>query len=356
MQKLGLLTKMIEKKQPLLSISIPTFERSSYLKTCLYSLKSSERFVASGDLEILIFDNASSDNTQQVVADANADSQKFQYFRHENNIGSDLNFATCYNSAKGKFVLVLGDDDIITLGTISKLLEAIRENEDIGLIYLRPYAFKDDAEKEKPWGGRKENRTYSNVDFLKKYISRLTFVSSLVLNKKYLKVDAKEFSGGNLVQVHLALSALTESEVSVVLAGFSVAAIRSSSPDFDYTAIFVNGLNSILDQHFGQMRDLLPIIKRRSFLRTVPQLALRQRLVEKNKLHSVAESLEKSDVKSWDKYLYFPLIVRPILIAPYYFAVIYGALSVAFIRLFEGGIMLGLKEFRVRFLRLLVTP
>ena len=65
--------------KPLLSICIPTFNRSSYLRNTLNSIVSQQEFL-SEKVEIIISDNASTDETPDVVKEFTAKYSNIHYF------------------------------------------------------------------------------------------------------------------------------------------------------------------------------------------------------------------------------------------------------------------------------------
>ena len=59
-------------KKPLLSICIPTYNREKYLKRLLDSIVSQKEFTDSDDVEIVIDDGPSKDNTEVLVQEYKA--------------------------------------------------------------------------------------------------------------------------------------------------------------------------------------------------------------------------------------------------------------------------------------------
>jgi abequosyltransferase len=55
------------KKEPLLSICIPTYNREKYLRRLLDSIVFQKEFIDTNDVEIVIADNASTDSTEELV-------------------------------------------------------------------------------------------------------------------------------------------------------------------------------------------------------------------------------------------------------------------------------------------------
>jgi abequosyltransferase len=137
-------------KNKLLSIAIPTFNRSEWLKICLTQLLPQVEKYAF-EVEVVIYDNASPDNTKEIVSLFNRYKDFLTYHRNSENIGSDRNIAQCFNRAKGNYVLILGDDDVLLDGSLDCIVEAIRSaNCGYGAIYIKAYGYDDDFIKERP--------------------------------------------------------------------------------------------------------------------------------------------------------------------------------------------------------------
>jgi glycosyltransferase involved in cell wall biosynthesis len=84
------------------------------------------------NLEIIVSDNCSSDNTQAFVTGI-AD-PRLRYFRHDVNIGSATNHNFCVEQAEGKYLLILHDDDLIDDDFIESCIQAASRVSDPGII------------------------------------------------------------------------------------------------------------------------------------------------------------------------------------------------------------------------------
>lgn len=128
----------IPSKRPLLSVCITTYNRAGWLGAALKNL---ERVwpISDDDVEILVCDNASTDNTPDVVAPylARAD---FRYIRNPKNVGMLGNLRETALASRGKYVWVVGDDDVLVPGAIEYVLRSIREMPGVALCYLN-YSF-----------------------------------------------------------------------------------------------------------------------------------------------------------------------------------------------------------------------
>jgi len=63
------------------------------------------------DLEILVSDNCSTDDTERVVRSFG--DPRVRYVRHPENIGANNNFNYCIKEARGVYFLLFHDDDMI---------------------------------------------------------------------------------------------------------------------------------------------------------------------------------------------------------------------------------------------------
>lgn len=114
---------------PLLSIGIPTFNRAAYLDECLQSIiLSSSRH--QDQVEILVSDNASTDNTGEVVKRLQTAGCPIRYVRQSSNIGWAANFRAVAENASGKYVWIFGDDDKMRLDAVGAVLKAIELGAD----------------------------------------------------------------------------------------------------------------------------------------------------------------------------------------------------------------------------------
>lgn len=120
---------IMNKSKPLVTIGIPTFNRAnSYLKKALESAVKQTYL----NIEIVVSDNCSTDNTETVVKGFN--DSRIRYFKQKENIGPYKNFNFCLHQANGEFFLILSDDDLIDNDFIDACMKAANYSTDIGII------------------------------------------------------------------------------------------------------------------------------------------------------------------------------------------------------------------------------
>lgn len=114
---------------PKFSIVIPTYNRCSYLEKTLDSIISQQEFL-NGDVEIVISDNASTDNTFDICQHYVSDYSNILYFRNEKNI-RDKNFPLALSRANGILRKLHNDTIIVHPGTLSFFCSFVDKYNDV---------------------------------------------------------------------------------------------------------------------------------------------------------------------------------------------------------------------------------
>ena len=249
--------------RPLLTIAIPTYNRVEYLAELLGLLE--PQLAEFPQVELLVCDNASEDDTPQVVAEVRERLAKVgvavDYQRHAENIGSDANFAFSYEQARGSFFWLCGDDDLIVPGGLAQLMPHLQDAEgrpsDVDLVYATSYGFREDYQRERqvdPFGRR--FHTLRNPRDVSMVVNIMfTFISGMVVNKERLESlpheDPAAFIGTNLVQLSWALPLLLHHRRSIVLWERPVAARQGNANGYSLGRVFGEHLA-------GNLARLLP--------------------------------------------------------------------------------------------------
>jgi len=114
----------------MLSICIPTYNRARFLDYLLGYIDSSEiKF----QFEIVISDNASTDNTKEVV-------DKYvnlpvRCFRQKENLGAGKNIEFAQSKALYPYTMYLADDDLPDFEGIQEAITLLDDNPDVGILY-----------------------------------------------------------------------------------------------------------------------------------------------------------------------------------------------------------------------------
>ncbi len=117
-------------KVPRVSIIVPTYNRAHLLERAITSLLSQ----TNGDFEIIVVDDGSTDNTNQVVNGLK--DKRIKYIRHPKNKGVSGSTNTGIVNARGEFIGILCDDDAWLPDKLEKQLKVFdQSNADFGLVY-----------------------------------------------------------------------------------------------------------------------------------------------------------------------------------------------------------------------------
>lgn len=125
---------LVNNPTPLLSICIPTYNRGRYLENCLKSIHKALSEVGH-EVEICISDNSSADNTVDVIEKLRG-LLPIRYHRNALNVGMARNILKVVSMARGEFVWLVGDDDLVMPNGISKLLGLLTRHEEVDFFYV----------------------------------------------------------------------------------------------------------------------------------------------------------------------------------------------------------------------------
>jgi glycosyltransferase involved in cell wall biosynthesis len=124
-------------QHPLISVIITAYNYGRFLGKAIESVLSQD-FT---DFELLVLNNASTDNTDEVVK-RYLDDPRIRYIVNETNIGGRANGNKGIMCSKAPYVLFLSADDILLPNTLSSLHHAMLLNNDVDFIFGR-YLFID---------------------------------------------------------------------------------------------------------------------------------------------------------------------------------------------------------------------
>lgn len=203
----------------ILSICIPTYNRAKFLKNNLESLYKQINDINCKYVEVMVSNNCSTDNTHSVVQEYLHRGMEITYYKNESNLGFDGNFLQCIYQAKGKYVLLLGDDDLLLDGSLDTLVELLSTDE-YGIVYISGCSYSNrDIKGPKISEVTIASQTYTDINtFLQKEQVYITFISGNVFNKSLIpKFDTEVYKKTNILQVPFYLYAACRSKKNLFL-------------------------------------------------------------------------------------------------------------------------------------------
>jgi len=181
---------------PKVSICVPTYNRAAILPYAVNSVLAQTY----PDFELLICDDASPDNTAEVVAQWS--DSRIRYIRHPQNIKRSRNMRSGYEAAKGEYFVKFDDDDALTPSFLEKTVAVLEAHADADFVCTDHWVINARSERDEvataansaKWG--KDQLAFGKIDDLlaQTFIKQSLQVGSSLFRKSSLNaVDFMRF-------------------------------------------------------------------------------------------------------------------------------------------------------------------
>ena len=121
---------------PLVSIWIPVFNGARLISKALES----SLHQTYNNIEVIVFDDASTDDTKRVVAQYVDRDRRVRYFRTEKNIGMNKSFPRILELCSGEFAIFLSCDDWLSKHYIEECVEIFRRHPGTAVVTGRVFS------------------------------------------------------------------------------------------------------------------------------------------------------------------------------------------------------------------------
>lgn len=118
-------------ERPLVSVVIPTYKRAHLLRKAIISALAQEQAGELFEMEIIVVDDCSPDETAKVVAEF----PRVQYLRLDQNRGASGARNAGIKRAKGKYIALLDDDDEFLTHKLMVQVPILEAHPEIGVLY-----------------------------------------------------------------------------------------------------------------------------------------------------------------------------------------------------------------------------
>ena len=122
-----------------ISIVIPNYNHGRYLREVFHSIQTQSR----QPLEVIVVDDASTDNSIEILRAIQQEYPKLRIIQNEQNQGPFLSLIKGAKVAQGTFVTQTPADDLLAPGTIEAWHQIIDVRPDVGLVTGPAYEFED---------------------------------------------------------------------------------------------------------------------------------------------------------------------------------------------------------------------
>lgn len=193
-------------EQKLLSIVMPTFNRSEMLQYTMSLLKG-QVIRNAADVELILCDNASTDDTYDVLDALKRKDDYFSLIHYDDHVDIGISITRSIDNATGKYFLLWSDDDVPGPMMVDILLDALKRHKDLtcitfnriqGYSKLDEFAFHNATLLYKDYPNF-EQLYESSQDFVEQRWRGMTFLSADLISmeawKKGLSIYTKEHLG-----------------------------------------------------------------------------------------------------------------------------------------------------------------
>lgn len=132
--------------RPLATIGIPVYQGGNYLDETLASARRQDY----ENLEIIVTDNASTDDTPEIVERHASEDARIRYIRHERNQGAAENYNSAFRASSGEYFCWNAHDDLTTPDFISSGVEALERHPEASVALARVYRINAQGEDLDP--------------------------------------------------------------------------------------------------------------------------------------------------------------------------------------------------------------
>ena len=119
--------------QPLVSLGLPVYNGSNYLREALESVLAQTYT----HWELILSDNGSTDATESICREFAAKDKRIRYFREKANRGATWNFNRVFELADGPLFRWTAHDDLCAPELLERCVKVMQERSDVVLCYPR---------------------------------------------------------------------------------------------------------------------------------------------------------------------------------------------------------------------------
>lgn len=188
-------------KFPILSICIATYNRADYIGETLDSIISQ----LSDEVEIVVVDGASTDNTQSIMEHYVANCSSLHYIRLPQKGGVDQDFCKAVEYAHGEYCWLFPDDDLFKPGAVQRVLRELRNNHSLVIINANVMNRDFSIEFQPSMLDNTEDEIYqpSDMDDLfKRLVPTISFIGCVCIKREvWLQREHARYFGTEFIHV-----------------------------------------------------------------------------------------------------------------------------------------------------------
>lgn len=225
-----------EQDEPVLSICIPTYNRAEKLKCSIGTII--REFYDKDNVEILVSDNCSPDETESVMEFVLQYYPRVKYYRNEENIGPTRNFISCYKRAHGRYVWLFSDDDFLLRGTGDLVMKMLLKEKPVFAAVNANWSSGVDGYKV----------FHDKNKFLNSVGIYITFISGLIFRRDYIMEigNFEQYYDMLLPQSVIAVETMRHAGNYVVVTRCSINVSSNQSVAYDLYKVWLEEYGNVL--------------------------------------------------------------------------------------------------------------
>jgi glycosyltransferase involved in cell wall biosynthesis len=233
---------------PVVTVCIPTYNRRDRLAASLTSVREQSL----RDIEIVVSDNASTDDTADYVRSLG--DPRIVYERLPENIGLFANLTRCLHRGRGRYRVMLPDDDLMLPGNLERKVRFMEDNPSAGLVHSGFRYLDEDANPvggPQNWSRLDQDTLEPGESFLRRSLALggIVCVSSVLLRSSLVADERFDPADGPYADIALWLRVAARSDVGFLTAPLSGYLVHASSASSGFQLVEVSGGRHRMTRH-----------------------------------------------------------------------------------------------------------
>ncbi|MDN5786471.1 glycosyltransferase, partial [Pseudorhodobacter sp.] len=230
--------------QPIVSVIIPTYNAAHWLAEAVQSALDQ----TCDNIEVLVFDNASTDATPEVMAGFT--DPRCVYVRAALNVGMAGNITRGIKAAKGRFFMVLGADDILEPGFLAAAVARLKAEPAAKLLHGRAIWIDGDGNRVGVMGGDWPARSSGDEAFLRCFTEGFCFSTMIMHTAPVKTLGAMDEQWGLLSDTWLFLKMSLQGDVLFMNEPLARYRVHENSVSFE---LYADG--KMFDDHLAGLEQ-----------------------------------------------------------------------------------------------------
>lgn len=233
---------------PIVTVCIPTYNRPVMLRSAIESAVTQ----SIRDIEVIVSDNASTDDTEDVVRSFS--DSRLTYDRLSTNIGLHGNLTRCLHLGRGKYRVVLHDDDLMLPSNLERKARLLDENPDVGLVHSAFHFVDVEGRPTGPvqnWSRLTETTVEPGESFIRRSLNAggLVCVASVMLRSECVAEERFDAADGPYTDDALWLRVAHRRQVGFLPDPLSGLRVHPASASSGFQTVRVSGDRHRLTRH-----------------------------------------------------------------------------------------------------------